>query len=526
MPEAQTVALPKRLPLVIRPENRDESSLKDAKLLNGYLEHDKDKDEYWIFKRPGLSQFATTIAGNGYGVYTWKGAIYRIQGGTIYKNDVALAGAVNGSLNTGGGVYQFESCRGVTPRLLFGNGQAAYYTDGTTVTQMTSTDTITAGAFLIGNTYTIAVVGTTDFTLIGASANTPGVVFVATGPGTGTGTATCASQFPIPAVKGWGYLDGSIYAMNADGAIFGTATTLNDPTNWTDPLNKIFKQIEPDGGVVLAKQLVYIIAIGEWETEVFYDAANASGSPLSPVQGAKINYGSINQDSLQEMDGNLYWLAVNRSSAIQALMLENLKPTIISTKPVERLLGEADASAVYSWHAKYEGHRFYGVTLKNENLTLVYDYAEQMWAQWTDKDGNYYPIVSSTYSAGFGRIFQHETNGKLYSIDSEFTSDDGDMITVDIITPNFDGGTRREKTLKVERFIGDQTVGSKLQVRVNDSDYAADKWSEFREVDMSKDDPMLTDCGSFRRRATHIRHQCNTRLRLQAVELQMDLGVL
>jgi hypothetical protein len=48
----------------------------------------------------------------------------------------------------------------------------------------------TAGAFVVGTNYTIATIGTTDFTLIGASANTVGVTFTATGVGTGTGTAT------------------------------------------------------------------------------------------------------------------------------------------------------------------------------------------------------------------------------------------------------------------------------------------------------------------------------------------------
>lgn len=43
--------------------------------------------------------------------------------------------------------------------------------------------------FVAGKVYMIVTVGTTDFTLIGAAANVPGVVFVATGVGTGTGTA-------------------------------------------------------------------------------------------------------------------------------------------------------------------------------------------------------------------------------------------------------------------------------------------------------------------------------------------------
>lgn len=51
---------------------------------------------------------------------------------------------------------------------------------------------VTAGAFVTGTTYRILSVGTTDFTAIGASANTVGVVFTATGAGSGTGTATAS----------------------------------------------------------------------------------------------------------------------------------------------------------------------------------------------------------------------------------------------------------------------------------------------------------------------------------------------
>jgi hypothetical protein len=51
---------------------------------------------------------------------------------------------------------------------------------------------VTAGAFVIGMTYRILTVGTTNFTLIGAAANTAGTVFTATGAGSGTGTATAS----------------------------------------------------------------------------------------------------------------------------------------------------------------------------------------------------------------------------------------------------------------------------------------------------------------------------------------------
>ena len=48
---------------------------------------------------------------------------------------------------------------------------------------------VVAGAFVVGTTYEIMSIGTTDFILIGATANTVGDTFVATGAGAGTGTA-------------------------------------------------------------------------------------------------------------------------------------------------------------------------------------------------------------------------------------------------------------------------------------------------------------------------------------------------
>jgi len=60
---------------------------------------------------------------------------------------------------------------------------------GSTVHQSAYDELVTAGEFIVGTSYQIQSVGTTDFTLIGASSNTVGVIFTATGIGSGTGTA-------------------------------------------------------------------------------------------------------------------------------------------------------------------------------------------------------------------------------------------------------------------------------------------------------------------------------------------------
>ena len=62
-------------------------------------------------------------------------------------------------------------------------------TSGVSLEGIDTAYNITAGAFVATKQYTIRTVGTTDFTAIGAVANTVGVLFTATGVGSGTGVA-------------------------------------------------------------------------------------------------------------------------------------------------------------------------------------------------------------------------------------------------------------------------------------------------------------------------------------------------
>lgn len=464
MAQAQSQEFPKRLPLAAEPENRDDDTSRDAKLINGFIEKDK-RGETWWYKRAGLLSYSAKT-GVGRGTYNWKGDVYTIYGTTLYKNGVSL-GTVDGT----NGLYRFDSTMGATPRLVLGNGVKAYTYDGTT----------------------FAVISDVDF--------------------------------PAAFVKGWAFLDGTTYVMDASANIQGSA--INDPTSW-DPLNKIVAQIEPDTGMALAKQLVYVIAFKQWTTEVFYDAGNATGSPLSPVQGAKINFGCLTADSVQNIDDMLIWCSTNKSAAPAFMILDNLKAQKISTKPVERLIDHLDYTNCYSWQFKDEGHRFYGFTSVVSNLTLVYDLDEDRWAQWTDSAGNYWPVTSTTYGNLTGaphiHYAQHASNGKLYKMDRDYPTDDGVLIASDLYSPLFDGGVDRMKVLSLLHLEGDRVPGSIIQLRYSDDDYTT--WSQFRSFDMGLLRPKMTDLGSFYRRAFHFRHNCNTSLRARAGDWQVDLGTL
>lgn len=466
MAQAPTVALPKRLPLVTLPENRGTDPLQDARLVNCYSEKAAD-DEHWIYKRAGTLRSSQPSGGAaaGNGMVNWLGDIYSIFGGTLYKNGTSV-GSVNSTKT-----YRFSACLGATPKLQLGNSVKSYNYD--------------AGAGLVE------------------------IIDV---------------DYPTDLVKGWCYLDGTTYVATVKAEVHGS--DINDPVNW-DALNYLTAQIEPDRGVFLAKQLVYAVLMKQWSTEIFYDAANATGSPLGPVQGAKVNFGCVTGDSVQSIDGILIWVCTNQSASTQVIMMEGLKVQIISNDPVERLLDTADWTTTYSMQFKNIGHRFYILTSVVSNITLAYDLDQKMWSQWTDKDGNYWPYIAVTYDATTLRHqFQHKSDGYIYLANEAYYTDNGDTITADVVTPNLDGGVYRRKQLNMMKFVADQTAGSTLQVRHNDSDYDPKKWSNFRTVDLSKKQPMLTNEGSFVRRAYQFRHQSATAFRIKAVELQMDIGTL
>lgn len=469
MPQFESMVLPPRLPLVITTGNRGRSFTKDSRLVNCYIETD-DQGELWVYKRSGTLEFESQGASTGRGIFYWQGDVYSIFAGTLYRNGVS----VGTGLDQTNGTYRFSSILGGTPKLVLGNGVKTY-------------------------AYSVAGGLTADLNSIDP-------------------------DFPALAVKGIVYLNGATYVMDATGQIWGSAINSVDTAGSWSALNFIAAQAEPDPGVYLAKQLVYVIAMGGWTTEVFFDAGNPSGSPLGNVSGSLIKYGCATAESVQEIDDRLFWISATKSGAVQISMMDQLNHQVISTDPIDRLIQSSTLADVSSFQLKIDGHSFYMVTLRDINLTLVYDINEGEFHQITDTNSNYFKMMYYTYDSSHRHILQHETDGKLYYANPSYKNDNASKITVDIYTPGFDANTRRGKTLSFMSFVGDQEPGSILYVRSSDDDYQT--WNNFRQVDLSLPLPYITDEGTFTKRAYHFRHTADTSLRLQAVEVQYDIGTL
>ena len=199
-------------------------------------------------------------------------------GGASTTNDITITITAVNSVT--GAIQAFDSegqgAGGSFVAIASGTSDLAYSLNGTSWTGVTSgmpasttwvsvaagniTTVDTAGSFTISRSYTISTLGSTDYVLVGASANAVGINFVATGVGTGTGTArpnlsavvaisstgtisaysrngglTWSSGGALPAgMSGTGvsvaYGDGRWVAIGSSGA---TAYSTNGGVSWT-----------------------------------------------------------------------------------------------------------------------------------------------------------------------------------------------------------------------------------------------------------------------------------------------------
>lgn len=396
-----------RLPLTVPLENRDDTTAKDARMVN--LIAEKRGTTYGVRKRPGLSAITSPPTGVGYGTYNWNGVLYNLVGTTLYAGATSAATGVSG---TGAGLFSFSETKGGTPRLVFKSNTAFNVFDGTAYSNINQ-------AFL-NNTV-------------------PGVV----------------------------YLDGYTFVMGSNRQINNSG--IDDPTTWNS-LDFITAEIEPGTGIAIAKHLNYVTAFTDRSVEFFYDAANSTGSPLLPFSGNVIKFGCAYGWSVAGVDGITFWVAQSRSGGLFVAQLTDLHPTPVSNAQVELLLENTawTQQQVTAFAFRTSGHIYYMLTL-GAFITLIYDASTQLWYEWYTP-GNSIMSASGQTLLNNTPVIQ-DTSGQLHTISAESSTDNGSVIVSDLYTPIFDGGTTRIKRLGLLELVGDKQPSSTVNINWSDDDY-------------------------------------------------------
>ena len=176
-------------------------------------------------------------------------------------------------------------------------GTAVNYTTGKLLVGSPNADRIvSAGSFYTDTVYTISYVGDTDFVAIGASSNTVGVTFTATGAGEGTGKATVSNT--------------------------GRTIEFDNPTHL--PAWQILHQQQPVVDVYLLNS-VYMYNKLESQETYFFDffdplqgkllgVARQNINFISAIDPAQYNYGPVNDNGNfwgQEHVGEIWWDTTN-----------------------------------------------------------------------------------------------------------------------------------------------------------------------------------------------------------------------
>ena len=462
---------PLRLPFAVQVEARNSAANKDARIINGYVEKEPE-GAVMMVKRPGIavasnSTFFAAVATAGRGFW----GRYVVSGTNPLAVNVynTQTGASMGTIviNATGFIVTFADYVGQGVNI-FVNANANWYT----------------------------FVGTTITVIAAPAAN--------------------AATY----VNGVVFLDGTLYMMTTDAIIYGSA--INDPTTWP-ALNRISlgtNAFAAGTGRALFKQKAYVVALTTNSTSVFYDAANASGSPLSPLPGGQSSIGCFDGNTVQCLGDDAMWLGQIDGGAFGVFLMRDLKISKVSNPAVDRLITFA-GGVFRSAQMSTPGHRFYVLTIVGGLFSLVYDLETGYWYEWITQDGVPLPYFNSmTVGIAYPSTFQH-TNGRLYTADENRFLDDDGQFTTTIYTGNWDGGNRFKKTMEEFSIIGDQ-VASTLDISYSEDDYQT--FSTARTVNLAEDLPRLTNCGTFRRRAYRAVHSANTALRLVGGEMRLAPG--
>lgn len=466
----------KRVPFVGNPEQRTGASItKDQLFINFFAEAKKglNGNKYFLEQRAGLVYSLGTVAGAGRGIYYWNSSVFHVVGNTLYRNGTSLQ-----VLSTSSGTVGFQE---------FSNG--------------------------VNQKFLIVLDGTSGWVI-----NSSNVV-----------TQITDVDFPTPHVVQSGYMDGYLFVAKA-----GTADIYNcdleDPMVWTTG-NFISAETFPDFVVALCRQNNYIVALGQQTTEYFYDTGAFPGTPLARNAAALHQIGTPAPDTLVQMEEQIAFVGQTATGGRTVWVMTGFNPAEIGNEAVRQSL-DAEGTSISNAKAycvRSKGHKFYVLNLTS--VTWVYDFDSQMWHQWANYLGtSKFPCdYASDYNNG-APIMLDRTTGYVYVLTEGVSKDATGVattanITSTAISDKMDFDNMNHKFMHRLAVVCDVPAGNNVTsctIYYTDDDYQT--WSTGRVVPISTTMTSITQLGMFRRRAFKLVYSDAYPMRLEGLELDINMG--
>ena len=323
----------KQLSLVAEMNSRASTPTKDVDYLNCFPEQLKNKttkqQDISIRKRSGCTTLAILAAGTIRGVYFWED---RAKAYVVIGDDIAIYSMPGGTLDT-------------TLTSVFGTstGEVGFteflYEDGTV-------------KLVVTDGTTLSTIDTANTVVAGADADMP---------------------VHLPQIV---FLDGYLFMVKVDTADLYNSN-LNAPLAYTAG-DFISSEMIPDRATGVDKLNNYIVLWGNNSIEYFWDAANASGSPLqrndTPIKLVGLVGGIAHHGN------KIYFVGDVNHSEPSVFVLEDFKITPLGNEQIRRFLTGAVASSIYANIISTDGHDFY--VLHNGSYTFALELETGLWTRW------------------------------------------------------------------------------------------------------------------------------------------------
>ena len=352
-------------------------------------------------------------------------------------------------------------------------------TSTATFTANTSTSLATGDTVAVWGADQGAYNVTTTITVLHVSSFTYSVTSSPATPA--TSTANIFARGGKTTVPGVVYLNDYMFVQDVDGPIYNSDN--GDVTAW-NALAFITPEREPSNPVAIAKSLNYVTAFKEWDTEFFYDAAVAApASPLLPVAEAYLKLGCASPYSIVEFDGGIVFMSkrdqLQRSREIH--VLNGLTPKKISTPEVERLLNADDLTTNYACYLATAGHQLYTLTLRSISTTVVYDFNNGYWYEWSFLTANTSTVVTTLTSDNLIATANVSSHGMS----------DGDPVTIGGAGQAAYNGTfnitrvdANSFTYRITSYPASPATGTITSVSYAESYFPAVAYATYQNVDL------------------------------------------
>lgn len=300
------------------------------------------------------------------------------------------------------------------------------------------------------------------------------------------------------------HMDGYAFILESTNKIYNS--DLNSLAAWT-ATSFISKQIRQDAPIGLARLNNQILAFGDETVEAFYNAGNATGSPLLPIRQLHQKVGLVpttfgtGTHYYCTVENRLYF--VGRASGGQRSLgvfsyngsvFEKVSPSFI-----DKILGEGSIFSVSSFG--FAGQKAVAISLVVTNSAtprwLMFFPEWRDWFEWNSTV--FTPVNSSQFFIG-ATPNQHKMY--VFNTSSDNWQDAGTSFTMRTQLNLPQDGHQRKRMAEFGVLADTARASNMLSVEFSDDDYIS--FINIGAIDLARDIKTLNRGGSYRKRAVRL----------------------